>query len=394
MAWFWLNVLWLTVRVASPMGKPMLLMAPPAPLTPFTPGSPAPPMARLPVNVLWLTVNVGPPSLAMPPPREALTPLGGTGVLRGPPWARLWLKVVRTTDRLRPWLKMPPPRPVASAPPTAWLPVKVPSRTVKVAPALLKMPPPRATSPGPPRAWLSAKTERLTVRVPRLRTPAPSTARPWATVSRLRDTVVPLLMCKTRSASLPLMVSRLTPGPLISRSSVMSSWPEARAMVPANPGAKAMSSAPGRALASRIACRSEPAPLSPRFRTVKVLSTVLSSRASSRGTKRCLWCRPRRRPRWRGVPGESDFRDRSKEIGHMVQPSLSEAVCLIMDAATDPGAQTGRRGGARPAGGLLGGKDPTGRFHQPPHGQSSFRIVPRPRFLVNSELLLLPNRSR
>jgi hypothetical protein len=33
--------------------------------------------------------------------------------------------------------------------------------------------------------------------------------------------------------------------------------------------------------------------------------------------------------------------------------------------------------------GLLGGRD-----------QSSFRIVPRPRFLVNSELLLLPNRSR
>src|SRR5438552_2350095 len=27
-----------------------------------------------------------------------------------------------------------------------------------------------------------------------------------------------------------------------------------------------------------------------------------------------------------------------------------------------PGAQTGRRGGAGPAGGLLGGKDPTGRF--------------------------------
>ena len=26
--------------------------------------------------------------------------------------------------------------------------------------------------------------------------------------------------------------------------------------------------------------------------------------------------------------------------------------------------------------------------------QSSFRIVPMPRFLVNSELLLLPNRSR
>ena len=29
-----------------------------------------------------------------------------------------------------------------------------------------------------------------------------------------------------------------------------------------------------------------------------------------------------------------------------------------------------------------------------PFAQSSFRIVPMPRFLVNSELLLLPNRSR
>src|SRR5438034_6235632 len=53
------------------------------------------------------------------------------------------------------------------------------------------------------------------------------------------------------------------------------------------------------------------------------------------------------------------------------------------------GAQTERRGGAGPVGGLLGGKDPTGRLTQ-----SSFRIVPMPRFLVNSELLLLPNRSR
>ena len=34
-------------------------------------------------------------------------------------------------------------------------------------------------------------------------------------------------------------------------------------------------------------------------------------------------------------------------------------------------------------------RDPLLRF-----AQSSFRIVPRPRFLVNSELLLLPNRSR
>ena len=62
-------------------------------------------------------------------------------------------------------------------------------------------------------------------------------------------------------------------------------------------------------------------------------------------------------------------------------------------AAHHPSAQTERRGGAGPVRGLLGGKDPTGRFLEP-RNQSSFRIVPRPRFLVNSELLLLPNRSR
>ena len=45
----------------------------------------------------------------------------------------------------------------------------------------------------------------------------------------------------------------------------------------------------------------------------------------------------------------------------MTQPSLSEAVCLGMIAATYPGAQTERRGGAGPVGGLLGAKDLTGR---------------------------------
>ena len=37
-------------------------------------------------------------------------------------------------------------------------------------------------------------------------------------------------------------------------------------------------------------------------------------------------------------------------------------VCTIMGVATPSGAQTERRGGAGPVGGLLGGKDPTGRF--------------------------------
>ena len=41
--------------------------------------------------------------------------------------------------------------------------------------------------------------------------------------------------------------------------------------------------------------------------------------------------------------------------------SSSESACVTMSEHL-PGAQTGRRGGAGPAGGLLGGKDPAGRF--------------------------------
>jgi hypothetical protein len=45
----------------------------------------------------------------------------------------------------------------------------------------------------------------------------------------------------------------------------------------------------------------------------------------------------------------------------MTQLLYMEAVCGTM-MCTPLGAQTVRRGGAGPAGGLLGGKDPTGRF--------------------------------
>src|SRR5262249_43106548 len=65
-------------------------------------------------------------------------------------------------------------------------------------------------------------------------------------------------------------------------SPVTLSSPRVRAMVPPlAAGAKAIRSAPGLALASRTACRSEPGPLSARFLTVKVLGTV---RSSSRST--------------------------------------------------------------------------------------------------------------
>lgn len=65
-------------------------------------------------------------------------------------------------------------------------------------------------------------------------------------------------------------------------------------------------------------------------------------------------------------------------------PSLTEVKIVVAAAACKV---------RRADGGLLGGKDPAGRFLRP-HDQSSFRILPMLRFLVNSELLLLPNRSR
>src|SRR5262245_44346329 len=57
-------------------------------------------------------------------------------------------------------------------------------------------------------------------------------------------------------------------------------------MVPESPSAKSIASAPGLALASRIAWRSEPMPESARFRTVKVLGKARPSSSSRRGTKR------------------------------------------------------------------------------------------------------------
>src|SRR5262245_204362 len=93
-------------------------------------------------------------------------------------------------------------------------------------------------------------------------------------------------MWKTRWALLPLTVNRPAPGPLTTRSSVISSSALVRPMVPCSPGAKLTTSGPGCALALAIAWRSEPAPPSARLVTVKALGTVRSSRASSRGLGR------------------------------------------------------------------------------------------------------------
>src|SRR5262245_125451 len=136
--------------------------------------------------------------------------------------------------------------------------------------------------------------------------------------------------------------------------SVRSSSPLVRAMVPVV--AKSIVSAPGLALEAETASRSEPAPVSRRLVTVKVLGRQRSSRAStpSRGV----------RGRWgerRNVATDGrDFRDVSKERNHM-GISLAGAVVCSWNVRGPPGAQTVRRVGAGPVGGLLGGKDPTGR---------------------------------
>src|SRR5262245_51465201 len=67
------------------------------------------------------------------------------------------------------------------------------------------------------------------------------------------------------------------------RSSVILISPLLSVTVPLRPAAKWIVSAPGVALASRTAWRREPAPPSARFRTVKLLGTVRSSRDSRRG---------------------------------------------------------------------------------------------------------------
>src|SRR5262245_14769786 len=110
----------------------------------------------------------------------------------------------------------------------------------------------------------------------------------------------------------PLTVRALAPGPLIVRLSVMSNWPLVRAMVPVV--AKSIASAPGLALAAATAARSEPAPLSRRLVTVKVLGRQRSPRAStpSRGAA----CR-RRECRLVVTDGR-DFGDGIKERSHMV----------------------------------------------------------------------------
>ena len=144
------------------------------------------------------------------------------------------------------------------------------------------MPPPKADTlgptPGRPTTTLSDTTALDRVRVPSFQMPPPHRRPlPRVTVSPSISTAAPALIRKTRLRSLPLTASRFAPGPSIRTSSVMRSSPLVRATVPRSPCAKSTTSAPGLVLAAVTAARSDPAPASARFQTVKVAGTVRSS---------------------------------------------------------------------------------------------------------------------
>src|SRR5262245_53964818 len=204
---------------------------------------------------------------------------------RPPPFstAVLPVKVLPITVTVPPFSlpRPPPPAPLKPAPGSEELPTKTLSRTVAVAPLWLARPPPLV-------AALPENTTLLTVSAPKLSMPPPLPvpALPPAIVRPEMDTVRPDSTLRTREVWLPLTVSRSAPGPLIFRSSVTSSSPLVRAIVPVSPGWKMMMSAPAWALAWARAARSEPGPPSARVVTWKADGTMRSDSHSSAGTKR------------------------------------------------------------------------------------------------------------
>src|SRR5262249_52397438 len=97
-----------------------------------------------------------------------------------------------------------------------------------------------------------------------------------------------------------------------------------RLMVPVTP--RAIVSSPGVTLAPRIACRSEPAPLSSRLVTLNVLGTVRSSSTSRRGTKDRRGLRRAARPAFREpLPSQRD-----KVCNNIAYSSQVDAICGTM----------------------------------------------------------------
>src|SRR5262249_41707037 len=127
-------------------------------------------------------------------------------------------------------------------------------------------------------------------------------------------------------------------------------------MVPSRAaGAKRIRSAPGLALASAMACRSEPGPLSARFWTVKVLGTVRCSSLSRLNWADVARLRSRVGRRFSSLPFGMKRERADRGQGDI---RMGETPCEDWSAIQwrdiVPGAQTERRGGAGPVGGLLG----------------------------------------
>src|SRR5262249_44362313 len=124
--------------------------------------------------------------------------------------------------------------------------------------------------------------------------------------------------------------------------------------------AKSIASAPGLALAAATAARSDPAPLSRRLVTVKALGRLRSSRGSTWSRLARGWWGNRRT----GVPERRSFMESNRVRNHM-GISFTRLVCVRVGTAPAQGAnRVPTRRECRAGGGLLGGKDLTGRFSQ------------------------------
>jgi len=125
--------------------------------------------------------------------------------------------------------------------------------------------------PSPASVWLFATAQFINVKSPAFSMAAPLApfvAKPDAMLIPLKTLVVPLPVMKTRTASFPLTVSKFVPGPFNTMLSVIRGRGEERTIVPVV--VISTVSSPGMALASRIACLSDPGPESEFVETVSV----------------------------------------------------------------------------------------------------------------------------
>lgn len=134
---------------------------------------------------------------------------------------------------------------------------------------------PKLATPPPSPEELPDTVLLVIVTVPNSFKMPPPLARPAFPLLIVRVPIVTfaLRMWKTREALLPLTVSRDEPGPMMIRSSVISSSPVVSVIVPVT--VKVIMSRPGFAFESKMACLSEFGPLSFRLVTVRLANGAL-----------------------------------------------------------------------------------------------------------------------